>query len=299
MPLYHLTNKETAESLARALKAWLHRRAPPCRTLPWRKSGIGLTPLKRFEKTGALTLRTLVALRRTLGLRVSMNSNIRRPSATALWNGRRCACRSRLGNASVSRRWRRKLFTACPACWPPRCRTDSATHSSTSTWRAMASKPMTSRLQRLVYRAAYDGRPSSNRRLPKYARPPWPCRAGLKARCPRSGAGLAALCLQYGRRQLRRAHQECRVPVRHWHIAPAYDTCFSHNPAWTRQHQMLVGGKAWDVTAQSLIDLAELFDVRRPADRRRSCGLAAIRAPRRGARKSSASKVTTSMGRTT
>jgi serine/threonine-protein kinase HipA len=54
-----------------------------------------------------------------------------------------------------------------------------------------------------------------------------------------------------------------------WNIAPAYDTCFSHNPAagkWTRQHQMLVGGKAWDITQADLIALADAFDVRRPKD---------------------------------
>jgi serine/threonine-protein kinase HipA len=54
-----------------------------------------------------------------------------------------------------------------------------------------------------------------------------------------------------------------------WDIAPAYDTCFSHNPAagkWTRQHQMLVGGKAWDITVADLIALAEAFDIRRPMD---------------------------------
>jgi serine/threonine-protein kinase HipA len=54
-----------------------------------------------------------------------------------------------------------------------------------------------------------------------------------------------------------------------WKIAPAYDTCFSHNPAagkWTRQHQMLVGGKAWDITDADLIALASAFDVRRPRE---------------------------------
>jgi serine/threonine-protein kinase HipA len=54
-----------------------------------------------------------------------------------------------------------------------------------------------------------------------------------------------------------------------WDIAPAYDTCFSHNPAvgkWTRQHQMLVGGKAWDITDQDLIALAKTFDIRKPTD---------------------------------
>jgi serine/threonine-protein kinase HipA len=39
--------------------------------------------------------------------------------------------------------------------------------------------------------------------------------------------------------------------------------CFSHNSAagkWTRQHQMLVGGKAWGITAADLIALADAFD---------------------------------------
>jgi serine/threonine-protein kinase HipA len=52
-----------------------------------------------------------------------------------------------------------------------------------------------------------------------------------------------------------------------WRLAPAYDTCFSHNPAagrWTRQHQMLVAGKAWDITAVDLLALARQFDVRHP-----------------------------------
>jgi len=52
-----------------------------------------------------------------------------------------------------------------------------------------------------------------------------------------------------------------------WSLAPAYDTSFSHNPAagkWTRQHQMLVGGKAWDITTADLITLAKTFDVRQP-----------------------------------
>jgi serine/threonine-protein kinase HipA len=54
-----------------------------------------------------------------------------------------------------------------------------------------------------------------------------------------------------------------------WDIAPAYDTCFSHNPAagkWTRQHQMLVGGKAWDITDADLIALADTFDIRKPKE---------------------------------
>ncbi len=55
-----------------------------------------------------------------------------------------------------------------------------------------------------------------------------------------------------------------------WDMAPAYDTCFSHNPPaagkWTRQHQMLVGGKAWDITAEDLLALADTFDIRKPGE---------------------------------
>jgi serine/threonine-protein kinase HipA len=54
-----------------------------------------------------------------------------------------------------------------------------------------------------------------------------------------------------------------------WDIAPAFDTCFSHNPAagkWTRQHQMLVGGKAWGITDADLIALADAFDIRKPVE---------------------------------
>ncbi len=54
-----------------------------------------------------------------------------------------------------------------------------------------------------------------------------------------------------------------------WDLAPAYDLSFSHNPAagkWTRQHQMLVGGKAWDITETDLIALADAFDVRKPVE---------------------------------
>lgn len=51
-----------------------------------------------------------------------------------------------------------------------------------------------------------------------------------------------------------------------WTLAPAYDMCFAHNPAadrWTRQHQMLVRGKAWDIGAVDLLDLAAEFGVKR------------------------------------
>lgn len=70
MPLRHLTNTEIAVRLAQAVRAW--RVSPEGAGISQvdlaRKSGIGLTPLKRFEKTGAITLRNLVALLRALDL---------------------------------------------------------------------------------------------------------------------------------------------------------------------------------------------------------------------------------------
>ena len=52
-----------------------------------------------------------------------------------------------------------------------------------------------------------------------------------------------------------------------WRLAPAFDMCFAHNPAvdrWTRKHQMLVNGKAWDITGQDLIDLGAEFGINQP-----------------------------------
>jgi hypothetical protein len=52
-----------------------------------------------------------------------------------------------------------------------------------------------------------------------------------------------------------------------WRLSPAFDTCFAHTPLpgkWTRQHQMLVGGKGWNITDEDLIALAKTFHVRRP-----------------------------------
>lgn len=67
---YHLTNQEVALKIAAALKAW--RLSPNGADLTQvelaLKSGIGLTPLKRFEKTGAITLRNLIALLRAMEL---------------------------------------------------------------------------------------------------------------------------------------------------------------------------------------------------------------------------------------
>lgn len=55
-----------------------------------------------------------------------------------------------------------------------------------------------------------------------------------------------------------------------WSLAPAYDVCFAHNPAqgkWTRQHQMLVAGKAQGITRGDLLQLGTHFDINRPEDK--------------------------------
>lgn len=52
-----------------------------------------------------------------------------------------------------------------------------------------------------------------------------------------------------------------------WSLAPAYDACFSHNPAagkWTRMHQMQVAGKKWDISPNDLIDFAKTYDIPSP-----------------------------------
>lgn len=52
-----------------------------------------------------------------------------------------------------------------------------------------------------------------------------------------------------------------------WRLSPAFDMCFAHNPSagkWTRQHQMLVNGKAWDITRDDLLAFAAKFSVNRP-----------------------------------
>jgi len=83
MSLYHLTNTEIAERLAQAMRAW--RISPQGAAMSQvdlaHKSGIGLTPLKRFEKTGAITLRNLVALLRALNLLDGLETLVPEPDA--------------------------------------------------------------------------------------------------------------------------------------------------------------------------------------------------------------------------
>lgn len=70
MGLDHLTNEEVALQLAQQLRAWRIDPDAAGMTLDElsQRSGMGLTPLKRFEKTGGITLRNLIALMRAMGL---------------------------------------------------------------------------------------------------------------------------------------------------------------------------------------------------------------------------------------
>jgi hypothetical protein len=81
MSLQSLSNVEIAQRLGQAFKAW--RMSPQGAALSQvelaHKSGIGLTPLKRFEKTGAITLRNLVALLRALDLLAGLEALVPEP----------------------------------------------------------------------------------------------------------------------------------------------------------------------------------------------------------------------------
>lgn len=70
MSIDHLTDREIAERLARLLRAWRvnPRGAGMTQAELSRRSGVGLTPLKRFERTGGCTLSNLVGIFRGLGL---------------------------------------------------------------------------------------------------------------------------------------------------------------------------------------------------------------------------------------
>lgn len=67
-----------------------------------------------------------------------------------------------------------------------------------------------------------------------------------------------------------------------WSLAPAYDNCFSHNPAegkWTRMHQMKLFGKKWDISAEDLITFAKTYDIPSPDERLQKIGQAVARWP--------------------
>lgn len=83
MDIYQLTNDEVALRLAAAVRAW--RISPNgaglSQTELSQSSGIGLTPLKRFEKTGAITVRNLIAILRAMNLLENIASLVPDPDA--------------------------------------------------------------------------------------------------------------------------------------------------------------------------------------------------------------------------
>jgi len=82
MALNHLTDGEIALTVAQALRRW--RTTPEGAGMTQAqlaaKSGVGLTPLKRFEKTGAITLRNLIALLRAMDLLDGLDSLVPTPA---------------------------------------------------------------------------------------------------------------------------------------------------------------------------------------------------------------------------
>lgn len=82
MSIHHLTDNEIALRLADSIKAW--RLSPEgagvTQTELARRSGVGLTPLKRFEKTGGITLRNLIALLRAMDLLDGLENLIPMPA---------------------------------------------------------------------------------------------------------------------------------------------------------------------------------------------------------------------------
>ncbi len=51
-----------------------------------------------------------------------------------------------------------------------------------------------------------------------------------------------------------------------WHLSPAYDVVYSHNPAglWTNKHQMTINGKRDHFTQQDLLAVGESISLSRP-----------------------------------
>ena len=82
MPHEALTDREIARSLANDLRAWrIHPRGAGMTQVELSsRSGVGLTPLKRFEKTGGITLRNLIALFRALSLLDRITGVIPKPA---------------------------------------------------------------------------------------------------------------------------------------------------------------------------------------------------------------------------
>jgi hypothetical protein len=82
MPLTHLSDKEVARELARRVRAWRlsPRGAGMTQEELVRRSGVGLTPLKRFERTGGITLNNLIGILRAMGLLDRLEDLVPEPS---------------------------------------------------------------------------------------------------------------------------------------------------------------------------------------------------------------------------
>lgn len=82
MALNHLADDEIALRVAQAIRKW--RTSPDGAAMSQAevaaRSGVGLTPLKRFEKTGATTFRNLIAILRALDLLEGLESLVPEPS---------------------------------------------------------------------------------------------------------------------------------------------------------------------------------------------------------------------------
>ena len=79
------TDREIAAALAKRLRQW--RIDPKGAAISARelakRSGMGLTPLRRFEKTGGITLRNLVALMRAMGLLERLDGLVPDPASAS------------------------------------------------------------------------------------------------------------------------------------------------------------------------------------------------------------------------
>lgn len=83
MSIYNLSNPELARQLGGAVREW--RLSPEgagmTQTALSEKSGVSLTSIKRFEKTGGITFINLIALLRALGLLDRLDGLIPSPGA--------------------------------------------------------------------------------------------------------------------------------------------------------------------------------------------------------------------------
>lgn len=83
MPWSHLSDREVALELARRLRAF---RVDPggagiSQQELARRSGVGLTPLKRFERTGGITLNSLVGILRAMDLLERLEGLVPEPAS--------------------------------------------------------------------------------------------------------------------------------------------------------------------------------------------------------------------------